>query len=272
MFSGREDGIIPYPLTDYMYPNCRFSTQLNSTHIGCRHCRLDNFLSSFGGSVFPKCSGWLYMITVVPLALFVPHGAFWMHSFDIFLKQKQVANTGKRWEEILSSFPYVSYLFRMFYETAKCQGQAHRQVQSPVARPRGQRWSLGCRGRKTQGAGVLDVLEFCRFRLDFQALLLRRIYMNLQQYYTVIIWTFVSIRSLSQEYGKERNTDFPVPGECLRHAAEQAELELAQARAAAAEAKAALAAAKAAPESGTEQVAPGCQTESCFFNDFLMIF
>ena len=35
-----------------------------------------------------------------------------------------------------------------------------------------------------------------------------------------------------------------------RHAAEQAELELAQARAAAAEAKAALAAAKAAPESG----------------------
>lgn len=96
--------------------------------------------------------------------------------------------------------------------------------------------------------------------------------MNLQQYYTVIIWTFVSIRSLSQEYGKERNTDFPVPGECLRHAAEQAELELAQARAAAAEAKAALAAAKAAPESGTEQVAPGCQTESCFFNDFLMIF
>ena len=222
MFSGREDGIIPYPLTDYMYPSCRFSTQLNSTHIGCRHCRLDNFLSSFGGSVFPKCSGWLYMITVVPLALFVPHGAFWMHSFDIFLKQKQVANTGKRWEEILSSFPYVSYLFRMFYETAKCQGQAHRQVQSPVARSRRQRWSLGCRGRKTQGAGVLDVLEFCRFRLDFQALLLRRIYMNLQQYYTVImrsiylLWSFVSIRSLSQEYGKERNTDFPVPGECLR--------------------------------------------------------
>ena len=53
-----------------------------------------------------------------------------------------------------------------------------------------------------------------------------------------------------------------------RHAAEQAELELAQARAAAAEAKAALAAAKAAPESGTEQVAPGCQTESCFFKCF----
>ena len=47
-----------------------------------------------------------------------------------------------------------------------------------------------------------------------------------------------------------------------RHAAEQAELELAQARAAAAEAKAALAAAKAAPESGTEEVAPGCQTEN----------
>ena len=63
--------------------------------------------------MFPKCSGWLYMITVVPLALFVPHGAFWMHSFDIFLKHKQVANTGKKWEEILSSF-------RMFYETANC--------------------------------------------------------------------------------------------------------------------------------------------------------
>ena len=58
-----------------------------------------------------------------------------------------------------------------------------------------------------------------------------------------------------------------------RHAAEQAELELAQARAAAAEAKAALAAAKAAPESGTEQVAPGCQTENwCFTNFYDVLF
>lgn len=68
-----------------------------------------------------------------------------------------------------------------------------------------------------------------------------------------------------------KRTEYRLPctrGMFERHAAEQAELELAQARAAAAEAKAALAAARAAPESGTEQVAPGCQTESCFFKCF----